>query len=113
MGYDWPKRICFGDLAEKFSDPLGVGSRLSLIFAIGAELGCSILLILGLRTRFVVIPLAFTMAVALFRVHAVDPWLKNELGAVYLIVYTTLICAAGGKFSLDHLMLAKRAPSKR
>jgi putative oxidoreductase len=67
------KVMGFSEMADKFPDPLGMGSQLSLLSAIGAEVGCSLLLIAGLGTRIAAIPLAFTMVVALFLVHADDP----------------------------------------
>ena len=81
---------------------------MSLIMAIGAEVGCSILLILGLGTRLAVIPLAFTMLVALFVVHAEDPWKVKELAAIYLLVYASLLLTGPGQFSLDHCWWCKR-----
>ena len=43
--------------------------------AIGAEIGCSLFLVIGLGTRLAAIPLAFTMIVALFIVHTLlTPW---------------------------------------
>jgi len=59
-----------------------MGSQLSLIAAIRAEVGCSILLNLGLGTRVFVLPLAFTMIIALFVVQGADPRQKKELPAV-------------------------------
>ena len=59
------KVMGYGEMVEKFPDPIGMGSQLSLIAAIGAEAGCSLLLIFGLGTRLAAIPLAFTMAIAL------------------------------------------------
>lgn len=63
-----------------------MGSQLNLIMAIGAEIGCSILLIVGVFSRLSAIPLAFTMVVALLLVHGADPWKVKELSAVYLLV---------------------------
>ena len=102
------KLMGFSELSGKFPDPLGMGSQLSLLSAIGAEVGCSLLLILGLGTRFAAIPLAFTMIVALFLVHASDPWQVKELAAVYLCVYLSLILTGAGEFSLDGLIWRKR-----
>ena len=68
-----PKLVGFSNMADKFPDPLGMGSQLSLISAVGAEVGCALLLIVGLGTRLAAIPLAFTMFVALFMVHGSDP----------------------------------------
>jgi putative oxidoreductase len=63
------------------------------------------LLILGLGTRLAAMPLAFTMMVALFVVHAEDPWKVKELAAVYLGVYLALILTGPGDFSLDRRLL--------
>ena len=102
LGHGWGKFTGFGEMADKFPDPIGLGNQLSLIAAIGAEVGCSVLLILGLATRFAAIPLAFTMLVALFVVHGDDPWKAKELAAIYLFVYVTLIFTGAGRFSIDH-----------
>lgn len=102
----------FSEKADVFPDPIGVGSQLSLILAIGAEVGCSVLLMLGLGTRLAVIPLAFTMIVAVFLVHGSDPWKVRELGAIYLLVYSSLLLTGPGQFSLDHTWFSKpSAPS--
>ena len=105
--HGWQKVMGFGELADTFPDPLGMGSRLSLISAIGAEVGCSVLLVIGLGTRLAAIPLAFTMIVALFVVHRADPWQVKELAAVYLSVYTVIIFTGPGSFSLDHILSSK------
>lgn len=102
------KLMGFSAMADKFPDPLGMGSQLSLIMTIGAEVGCSLLLILGLGTRLAAMPLAFTMIVALFIIHADDAWKVKELAAVYLCVYASLILTGAGQFSLDHLIWRKR-----
>ncbi len=106
--HGWQKLTGFSEMADSFPDPIGMGSKLSLIAAIGAEVGCSLLLILGLGTRLAVIPLAFTMLVALFVVHADDPWQKKELAALYLLIYATLLLTGPGKFSIDSFIWRKR-----
>lgn len=98
----------FGEMSQAFPDPIGLGSKLSLIMAIGAEVGCSLLLIVGLMSRVAAIPLAFTMIVALFVVHRADPWQVKELAAAYLLVYVSLLLTGPGRFSLDHMWWSKR-----
>ncbi len=107
------KAMAFSQLSSAFPDPLGMGSQLSLISAIGAEVGCSLLLIAGLGTRFAAVPLAFTMLVALFVVHAKDPWQVKELAAVYLSVYTALMFTGGGGFALDRLLVGQLASNAK
>lgn len=105
--HGWQKLSGFSQMADKFPDPIGMGSQLSLISAIGAEVGCSLLLIAGLGTRLAALPLAFTMLVAHFVVHAKDPWEIKELAAIYLLIYVVILLTGPGKFSLDALFCSK------
>lgn len=106
--HGWQKLSGFSEIGDKFPDPIGVGNQLSLILAIGSEVGCSVLLIVGLATRLAAIPLAFTMIIALFVVHGADPWKTKELAACYLAVYATLILTGAGCLSLDSLIWGVR-----
>lgn len=92
----------FSDGAASFPDPLGVGNQLSMILAIASEVGCSALLILGAATRLAALPLAFTMIVACFLVHAEDPWKVRELSAIYLLGYVVVFLTGPGRMSIDH-----------
>ncbi|SMP73416.1 putative oxidoreductase [Neorhodopirellula lusitana] len=105
--HGWAKLSGFAEAQNHFPDPIGMGSKLSLIMAIGAEVGCSALLILGLATRLASIPLAFTMVIALFVVHGEDPWKVKELAGMYLLVYVSLMLTGPGIFSLDHLFFRR------
>jgi len=93
--------------AEGFPDPLGVGANASLALAVFAEVACSGLLIIGLCTRIVVIPLIITMFVAVFVVHAHDGFGKQELGGLYLTIYVLLLITGSGKYSIDHFIHKK------
>ncbi len=108
MAHGWGKLVGFGDLASRFPDPLGVGSTTSLILAVFAEVICSLLLIVGLGTRFAAVPLLITMLVAAFVVHADDPWGKQEFALLYAIPFLTLIFTGGGRFALDTVVKIKR-----
>jgi len=94
----------FGQLTSSFPDPMALGPKASLILAIFAEVVCSTLLILGLKTRFVAVPLLVTMLVATFIVHAADPWAKQEFALLYAIPFASLVLMGGGRFSLDQLI---------
>jgi putative oxidoreductase len=102
LTHGWPKLMRLIQGGEiSFPDPLGMGPTLSLVMATLAEFGGSILIILGLATRFASFSLAFTMFVAVFIVHAGDPFSKMEMGLIYLLVYIILMITGGGKYSLD------------
>jgi len=87
-----------------FIDPIGIGATASLFLVVFAEVLCSILIILGLATRFATIPLLITMLVAAFIFHGGDPFGAKELGLMYLLSYTTLLITGGGKISVDYFI---------
>lgn len=107
------KLMGFAGLIDKFPDPVGLGSSTGLVLTIVAEVGCSVLIVLGLATRLAAVPLAFTMIVAAFFVHADDPWTKKELAIAYLAVYTTLFVSGGGRFALDRVLWQKYFQRKK
>jgi len=83
--------------------------QVSLAAAIGAELGASALIILGLATRPAAFVLGFSMVVAAFGFHGASPWFVSpptvfeakELALLYLIPMIAIILTGGGAFSLD------------
>ncbi len=91
-----------------FADPFGIGQAPSLALAVFAEALCSILLILGLATRFASIPLIITMLVAVFYAHSADPFGKKELAVIYLIIYIGFLILGAGRYSIDHLIGRKQ-----
>ena len=105
--HGWPKLANFSERAETFSDPLGVGSQMSLTLAVGAEVFASILLILGLFTRAAAVPLIITMAVIVFLVQAGNPFAEfrsRELALLFGFTYMMFFLTGPGRFSLDHFL---------
>ena len=106
--HGWGKLATFGATAAKVPDPLGIGRTWSLAGAVGAELFCAILVVLGLATRFAAAPVVFTMAVAAFLVHADDPWNKKEFALVYLFLFLVFVFTGAGSYSFDAKLAGKR-----
>jgi len=92
----------------KFADPFGVGMLPSLVLAVFAEVICSLLLALGLLTRWALIPLIVTMFVAVFLVHLSDGFGVMEKALLYGIGYLTLFLAGPGKYSVDRFLQRKK-----
>ena len=86
----------------EFVNLLGLGARVSLALAVFAEVLCSVLILIGLGTRLATVPLIITMMVAVFYVHGGDPFIKQEMGLHYLLVYLVLLIAGSGKYSADY-----------
>lgn len=101
FGHGYPKLLKLLSGNFQFLDPLGISPQLSLGIAVFAEFFCSGLLILGVKTRFVVLPLIGTMAIAVSVVHFSDPWSVKEMAVLYLISYLTLFCTGGGKYVIS------------
>ena len=102
-GHGWGKLVGFGEMAQKFPDPLGVTPPVSLALAVFGEVVCSSLVVVGVYTRLAAIPALVTMAVAAFLVHAGDPWADKEMAVLYGLGFLVLIIAGGGRFALDRL----------
>ena len=94
----------------QFPELFGLNAELLLSLTVFAEVFCSLFLIFGIGTRLVTIPLIITMIVAVFYVHANDPFARQELGLLYLLPYVILFITGGGKYSVDYLL--QRQPSK-
>jgi putative oxidoreductase len=95
-----PKLMNFSERMSTFPDPIGLGSPFALSLTVFSEVLCAGLLLLGIKTRYVAIPLAITMFVAAFVIHADDPFQKKELALMYLSAYLVLFFTGGGKLQL-------------
>jgi putative oxidoreductase len=95
----------FADEPIKFKSVLGMSSELSLGLAVFAEVFCSILIIIGFKTRMATIPLIITMLVAVFVVHFNDPFAKMEKALLFLLLYIVLLFGGSGKYSFDRWVI--------
>lgn len=106
-----PKLVMlFSGEPVRFPGMFGLSPELSLSLAVFAEVFCSVLVLVGFGTRLAVIPLMVTMLVASLYVHAADPFARKEPAILYLVVYTLLLIAGSGKYSVDYWW--QRRPTK-
>ena len=124
--HGWGKlqMLLAGDF-DGFGDPIGLGSRASLILVTVAEFACALLVLLGLWTRYAAAPIVFAMGVAAFVVHRSDPWTSGggaelffagkskmwsskEPALLYLSTFLTLMLTGAGRYSLDTRLGGRR-----
>lgn len=122
LTHGWGKlqMLLAGDF-DKFGDPIGLGSGLSLVLVAVAEFFCSLLVMLGFVTRFAAAVVVLSMAVAALVAHSNDPWTmeqaarlfmageskswaSKEPALLYLIPFLALIFTGAGRFSIDGLI---------
>ncbi len=104
LPHGWSKLQSYAQLSEKFPDPLGVGSAVSVTLVIFAEFVCSIAVLLGIATRWAALPIVFTMVVAFFVIHGGDPLREKELAWAYLVGFAAVMLAGPGRLSIDGLL---------
>ena len=99
-------------VADNFPNPLGLGHRLSFYLVVFAEVICAAAVIMGAFYRLALVPIIFSMAIALFVVHRGQEFAAKELALIYLVVFVLLFCMGAGSYSLDNI-IAKRLNNAR
>jgi putative oxidoreductase len=108
--HGWSKFTGFAERSQRFADPFGIGPTASLALVVFAEVLCSVLLVLGLFTRFAALACAITMGTAFFYAHGgrLTGQGNGELPFIFLGGFVALLLAGGGRFSLDGTSGSKR-----
>ncbi len=110
----------FGDIAPLVSLLESKGFFLPTFqahLAATTELVGGLLLIVGLGTRIVALPLAFTMVVAVMTAHAAnisdfESFLAESPGP-FLVAFVYLLLAGPGKASIDHLIALESETARK
>ena len=106
--YGYMKASAYNEILPMFQDVIGIGARLSFNLVIFAELICGFLVLIGLLTRFTIIPIFITMAIAFFVAHKNDPFDMKAIVLVYLIMAIIVFIMGGGKYSIDALLFKRQ-----
>jgi len=99
--HGWPKLTHFGERLPSFANPIGLGSEVSFVLVVFAEVFCAAAVMLGLFTRAATVPLLVFFVVAAFVQHAADPFGRKELPLLYAFVYAAIAIMGPGAFSID------------
>jgi putative oxidoreductase len=99
------KVFTFPAMATHFPDPLHIGPVPSLVFAMLSDSICSVLLMLGLATRWAALICLINISVAWALVHYFQFFGRGadhgEVMVVYMAIMLTLLLAGAGKYSVD------------
>ena len=90
----------YTELCYTFPDPTGIGSEITLLFVIFAEMMCSVAFIFGALYRLSMIPMLGVMAVAFIHIHKASI-AQGELAFIYLIVFIMMYITGPGQYSID------------
>lgn len=93
----------FEVLSYSFPDPLGMGSHLSLVLVILAEVFCALTFIGGFLFRISLLPMLFAMFIAFFYAHG-GSIADGELAFIYLGIFLLLLVTGPGRYSVDYLI---------
>lgn len=104
ISHGYSKLVAFNTLKHTFMNFMGLGSTVSLLLIIFAEVFCSVFLILGLFTRFAAIPIIIAMFVVVFMVSNGDVFGAGEKGMIYLASAITILFCGPGKISVDGMI---------
>ena len=83
-----------------FADPIGLGPVITLLLVLFAEIICTVLIIIGVKTRLATIPPIVLMLVAIIIVHKGDPIMARETAILYLIAFSTIGLLGSGRLAL-------------
>ena len=98
----------FGEGPVKFADPFGLGPEISLVLVIFAEVACSLLVMVGFKTRLATIPLLITMLVAAFYIHGADPFGEKELPLLFFTLFVSLLVSGPGNYTINRWIGGKK-----
>lgn len=103
----------FSELAPSFYSVMGLSGETSLLLMILIEIICSTLIILGLFTRFALIPPIISMVIAelvlvqdlmMQQAVAFYSWQAIFLPIMFLGIFIFMMLAGPGKVSLDYII---------
>ena len=95
------KLLHFQHEAATIPDPFGLGGTFNAAFAVFSDVGCALLVMLGLLTRPAALGVLSTTLVGLLVVHLHDTWDLKDAPLTYATMFLLVLLAGPGRFSLD------------
>ena len=103
------KLMHFSQMSAHFPDPIHIGPLPSLLFATLSDAVCSLLVAIGLLTRYAALIVVINLATAFTLVYHMKlsgPG-NGELPLLFCGIFLTLVIAGAGRYSVDSGLLGK------
>ena len=114
LKHGWEKPTHFAAMAAHFPDPIHIGPVASLAFALVADAVCSILVAVGLFTRWAALVVCINIFVAWSLVHHFAFFGKaegdhGEVCFLYLCIFAGMFFSGAGRYSVDCSIAERRS----
>ncbi len=118
LKHGWEKPTHFAAMAAHFPDPIHIGPAASLAFALVADAVCSILVAVGLATRWAALIVCVNILVAWSLVHHFAFFGKaegdhGEVCFLYICIFAGLLFSGAGRYSVDRLISERRSKAAK
>jgi putative oxidoreductase len=90
---------------EHVPNPLGLPDKLNGLIATFSDTVVPFLVILGITTRLVILPVIGVTAIGYFVVHRKDSVEVRDVPYMYTLCFLFLLITGGGTLSVDHYLL--------
>ena len=103
----------FSQMSAHFPNPLHIGPVPTLLFSLLSDAICSLLVVIGLGTRYAALIVVINVAAAFTLVHHMKlshgPG-NGELPLLFCGIFLTLVIAGAGRYSVDAIFSRTRRP---
>lgn len=96
-----PKIRHYASEAAAIEDPFHLGKKLTISFAIFAEVVCQLFVMAGFATRLAALPIMILTAIALVRVHPEWTPQQAQFAWMLLVLFGTIAIAGAGHYTLS------------
>lgn len=104
------KILFFSAMEKNFPDPIGIGPTAGLAFALLSDSICSILVTIGIFTRFAAAIVVANLVVVFALMHDLSFAEEHaEIVFMYLGSYLAILIAGAGRYSVDNIFLKSKA----
>lgn len=105
------KLLHFQREAATIPDPFGLGGQFNAAFAVFSDVGCALLVMLGLLARPAALGVLGTTLVGLLVVHRHDSWDLKDAPLTYATMFLLVLLAGPGRFSVDAWLSGRQRPA--